>query len=132
MLKEMIEKARQAMQNAYNPYSKYYVGACLCSEDDQLFAGCNVENASYSLTLCAEATAIGALVTAGKKHIKEIVIIGSGMALCTPCGACRQRFAELALAPDIPIHLCDMEKVRKTIPLDQLLPFAFNPKHLEK
>ena len=132
MINEMIAKAQQAMQNSYNPYSKYHVGVCLRSEDDQLFAGCNVENASYSLTLCAEVSAMGALVTAGKKHIKEAVVMGSGNTLCTPCGACRQRLAELAITPDIPVHLCDSEKVQKTIPLNQLLPGSFGAKHLEK
>ncbi len=128
----MIKMARAAMLNAYNPYSNYAVGACIRSEDDELFAGCNVENVSYSVTICAESAAIGALITAGKKKIKEVVVMGSGDALCTPCGACRQRLAELALTPDIPVHLCDTEKVQQTIKLNQLLPGAFNPEHLEK
>ncbi|MCK4609048.1 MAG: cytidine deaminase [Gammaproteobacteria bacterium] len=132
MVDEMIKMARAAMLNAYNPYSNYAVGACIRSEDDELFAGCNVENVSYSVTICAESAAIGALITAGKKKIKEVVVMGSGDALCTPCGACRQRLAELALTPDIPVHLCDTEKVQQTIKLNQLLPGAFNPEHLEK
>jgi len=118
--------------NAYAPYSNYLVGVCLRAEDDELFTGCNVENVSYGLTQCAEASAIGSLISSGRKYIKEVVVIGSGKELCTPCGACRQRLWELALKPDIPIHLCDQIKVCKTIPLNQLLPGAFNVKHLEE
>ena len=132
MIEEMITKAREAMQNAYNPYSKYYVGACLRSEDDELFAGCNVENVSYGLTICAESAALVALITAGRRKIKEMVVMGSGNTLCTPCGACRQRLAEFAISPEMPVHLCDQEQVHKTVTIQELLPYSFNVKHLEK
>jgi cytidine deaminase len=132
LLDEMIKKAKEVQQNFYAPYSNYHVGCCLRSEHDYLFAGCNVENASYSLTLCAEASALGALISAGEKHIKEMVIIGSGKELCVPCGACRQRLLEFAIAPNIPIHLCNGEKICETVTLDKLLPKTFNTKHLEQ
>lgn len=131
-LEKMIKIAREAQKNAYAPYSHYPVGVCLRAEDDQLFAGCNVENVSYGLTQCAEASAIGCLITSGHKRIKEAVIIGSGEALCTPCGACRQRLWEFALTPDILIHLCNQYKIQLTVPLNKLLPGAFDIEHLEK
>ena len=101
ILDNMIKKAKEVQQHSYAPYSNYHVGICLRSENDYLFTGCNVENVSYSLTLCAEMSALGALISAGEKYIKEVVVIGSGKELCVPCGACRQRILEFAIAPAI-------------------------------
>lgn len=129
MKEKMFVLALQVMKNAYAPFSNYHVGACLLSEDDQLFTGCNVENTSFGLTQCAEASAVGNLVSSGKKTIKEVLVIGSGDEFCTPCGACRQRLWELAAKPDIPIHLCNQQGIQKTVPLNQLLPLAFTSKH---
>lgn len=129
----MAQKAWEIMQNAYSPYSKYKVGACVEAEDGTLFTGCNVENASYSLTKCAEANAITTMVAAGKKRIKSIAVMGSGKELCTPCGACRQIIREFA-NQNIPIYLCDSQtkKVAKTTTLAELLPLSFGPDHLDK
>jgi cytidine deaminase len=129
----MAKKACEVMQHAYAPYSKYHVGACVLAEDDTMFTGCNVENASYGLTICAERAAIFALISAGKKQIKAIAIVGSGAELGTPCGACRQVIREFA-APDAPIYLCDSrtKKVVETTNIDKLLPLSFGPDHLDK
>lgn len=129
--KLMAQKAWEAMQHAYSPYSKYKVGACVEAEDGELFTGCNVENASYSLTKCAEANAITTMIAAGKKHIKSLAVIGSGKELCTPCGACRQIIREFA-TPNTPIYLCDSQtkQVVQTTTLEQLLPQSFGPDHL--
>ena len=121
----MLEKAKQVMDNAYAPYSNFHVGACIRTEDDELFVGCNVENISYSLTLCAESVAIGAMIAAGQKRIKEILVIGSGDDMCSPCGACRQRIMELSL-PDTKIHMCKKGEIVKTVTRDELLPFSFS------
>lgn len=129
----MAKKACEAMQSAYAPYSKYHVGACVQAEDGTLFTGCNVENASYGLTNCAERTAIFSMVAAGKKKIKAIAIVGSGDELCTPCGACRQVIREFA-SQDAPIYLVDRktEQVVETTNIKTLLPKSFGPDHLEK
>jgi cytidine deaminase len=122
--------AIEMLDKAYAPYSKYHVGACVEAEDGTLFGGCNVENASYGLSICAETNAILHMVTAGRKRIKSIALIGSGTELCTPCGRCRQKIREFA-GPDIPIYLCDKSQVVKTVTLGELLPMSFGPDHLE-
>lgn len=128
----MAKKACEVMQNAYSPYSKYKVGACIEAEDGTLFTGCNVENASYGLTCCAERSAIFALISAGKKKVKAIALVGSGDELCTPCGACRQVIREFA-APNAPIYLCNpqTQKVVETTNIKTLLPQSFGPEFLE-
>lgn len=128
-LDDMIAVARRAMANAYAPYSRFVVGACLRAESGQLYAGCNVENAAYPLGQCAEASAIGAMVTAGDRRIVEIVVMGGGPELCTPCGGCRQKLVEFA-APETPIHICDEHGVKRALRLDDLTPLFFGPKNL--
>ena len=129
-LDDMIAMARAAQQNAYAPYSNFSVGACLRAEDGSLHAGANVENAAYPQGQCAEASAIGAMIAAGARKIVEVVVIGNGDGLCTPCGGCRQRLNEFA-TPDTPVHVCGPEGVRKTFTLGELLPGAFGPNNLE-
>lgn len=124
----MINKACEAMQHAYAPYSKHYVGACVQAEDGTMFAGCNVEIVSYGLTICAERAAIFSMISGGKKRIKAIAVVDSGTELCPPCGACRQVILEFA-APDVPIYICDSrtKKVTETTNIEKLLPLAFAP-----
>ena len=123
-LKDMIEQAAMARANAHAPYSGFHVGACIRAESGRLYAGCNVENAAYPQGQCAEASAIGAMVSGGDRNIAEIVVIGEGERLCTPCGGCRQRLSEFP-GPKTPVHVCGPEGVRQTIPLGDLLPYAF-------
>jgi cytidine deaminase len=122
----MIEKARIAMANAYSPYSHFQVGACIRTANNQLFSGCNNENVSYSLTQCAETTAIGTMITEGEQSIVEVVLIGSSTQPCTPCGACRQRIREFAL-PETLIHMLGREGEPLTMTLAELLPESFGP-----
>jgi len=128
----MAQKACEVMQNAYAPYSKFHVGACVEAEDGTLFVGCNVENAAYGPTNCAERSAIFSMISAGKKRIKSIAVVGPGTELCTPCGVCRQVIREFA-SPDTPIYLCNSQtkSVVKTVTLDSLLPLSFGPENLE-
>jgi cytidine deaminase len=125
----MIQKANEVMQHAYSPYSKYKVGACVEAEDGTLYCGCNIENASYGITVCAEVAAISSMISAGHKRIKSMVVMGSGNELCTPCGRCRQFIREFA-APDAQIYLSDKKKVVKTTNIAELLPDSFGPGHI--
>ena len=131
MKEEMFKQAKQIMQQAYSPYSKFKVGTCLRTTNNNLYVGCNVENASYSLTHCAESGAIMSMIAAGEKQIAEIVIVGSGDFICTPCGACRQRIREFA-ALDIAIHMFSYSGEHNTMTLQQLLPESFGPEHLSR
>ena len=125
---ELIAAARRAQAQAYAPYSNYHVGAAVLSEG-KVFAGCNVENAAYPQSQCAEATAIGNMISNGNKKILEVVVIGSGELLCSPCGGCRQRLREFA-ALDTKIHMCNEKGHMKTSTLEELLPDSFGPENL--
>lgn len=128
----MITRAREAMAQAYAPYSGFAVGACVRSEGGSLFAGANVENAAYPQGQCAEASAIGAMIAAGERRIVAIVVMGGqegDAVLCTPCGGCRQRLREFA-GPDTPIHVCGPEGLRRSFTLAELLPYSFGPDNL--
>jgi cytidine deaminase len=126
----MLDAARRALLNAHAPYSRFRVGACLRAASGRLYAGCNVENSAYPVGQCAEASAIGALVTAGERQIVEVLVATEGAELCTPCGRCRQQLAELSSA-DVPVHLAGPEGVRVTVTLGELLPLAFGRDTLE-
>ena len=128
-LAELIAAAAAARANAYAPYSRFAVGAAIRAEDGTLHAGANVENAAYPQGQCAEASAIGAMIAAGGKRISEMVLLADGVALCTPCGGCRQRIREFADA-DTRIHLCGPEGLRRTVTLGELLPLSFGPENL--
>jgi cytidine deaminase len=125
-LDTMLDLARRALANAHAPYSRFRVGACVRAASGRLYAGCNVENASYPVGQCAEATAIGAMVAAGDRQIVEAVIMTEGAALCPPCGRCRQQLAEFA-GRDTRIHVAGPEGVRVTTTVGELLPMAFGP-----
>lgn len=120
----LVGLARSAMARAYAPYSRFAVGVALRDEAGALHAGANVENSSYPQGTCAEAAAIGALVTAGGRRVCEAVVMADAE-LIVPCGGCRQRLAELA-TPETPIHLAGPEGIRRTVTLGELLPLAFD------
>jgi cytidine deaminase len=128
-ISELLAAATHARANAYAPYSKFSVGAAIRAEDGRIYAGANVENAAFPQGQCAEATAIGAMVSAGARRIIEMVVVGEGAVLCTPCGGCRQRIREFA-ARDVPIHLVAADGARHTVTIGELLPLAFGPDHL--
>ena len=127
----MIHMAKAVMLNAYSPYSNFQVGACVRTSNDDYFAGCNVENVSYGLTLCAEASALAALISSGNKRIVEVAVVCSSNNFCSPCGACRQRLAEFA-SPDTPVHMTNAEGEHLTVLLGDLLPQPFNQQHFEE
>jgi cytidine deaminase len=130
ILATLFEAAKAAQLTAYAPYSRFKVGAAIRTPSGAIHAGCNVENAAYPQGACAEAGAISAMALAGERRIAEILVIGDGEALVTPCGGCRQRIREFA-APDAPIHIAGPEGIRASFTLDQLLPESFGPEHLK-
>ena len=106
------------------------IGAALRDEQGRIHAGCNIENAAYPQGWCAEPSAISALIMAGSRRITEVAVIGTGEALCTPCGGCRQKIREFA-AEDTRIHCCTEEgALIRSFTLAELLPFSFGPENL--
>jgi cytidine deaminase len=124
MSHELFEAAKQAMQFSHSPYSKFPVGAAIRAEDGKIYLGANIENLSFPQGWCAEPSAISAMIMGGGKKIAEIAVIAEKLALCPPCGGCRQKIAEFA-SPQTLIYLCDEVGVQKTMTMEELLPFSF-------
>ena len=126
---KLFEAAKTVRESAHVPYSNFKVGAAILVENDSIVVGCNVENAAYPQSQCAEASAIGNIVSQGFSRIKEVVVIGSGSLLCSPCGGCRQRLREFA-SLETQIHMCNSDGHLKTSTLKELLPDSFGPENL--
>lgn len=129
MSAELIERARGAMANAYAPYSNFPVGAAIEAEDGRIFVGCNVENASYGLTICAERMAVGAAVVAGARRFRRVAVTTAVEPPASPCGACRQLLMEFG--PDMEVLGVGPKSERRWT-LRQLLPDAFNRESLPR
>jgi len=123
LIERLIDAARRARENAYAPYSEYRVGAAIATEDGSIFSGCNVENASFGATICAERGAIARMVASGGSSPIACVIVTSGSNPASPCGICRQVLAEFA--KDMPIVLVGDGDVRDSTTLAELLPRRF-------
>jgi len=123
---ELLHEAVNALNRAYAPYSKYRVGAALLTSDGCIFHGCNIENASYGLTVCAERVAVYSAIAAGHKKFKALAIVASGKKTPSPCGACRQVLAEFC-KPDFPIYFASAKNLRavKRLTISKLLPEMF-------
>lgn len=123
---DLLTAAAEVRRHAHAPYSTYRVGAALLSDDGRVITGCNVENASYGLTICAERVAIGAAVAQGKTAFKAIALVANSGSTPFPCGACRQVLAEFC-APDTPVYVAaaDTRDEYVTFTLGALLPHAF-------
>lgn len=124
MSHDLFEAATAAMQKAYAPYSKFPVGAALRTEAGEIYAGANIEVASYPEGWCAETTALGHYIMGGGGKITEIAVVAEKMARITPCGGCRQRLAEFA-GPDAKLHLCDETGIVQTMTMAEILPLGF-------
>jgi homotetrameric cytidine deaminase len=125
----LVAAAREAMSRAHAPYSHFRVGAALRAEDGSIHAGANVENAAYPQGQCAEASAIGVLVAAGRRRVLEAAVIADSPDICVPCGGCRQRLREF-MPLDGLVHLCSIGGERRTTTLETLLPMSFGPEFL--
>jgi cytidine deaminase len=122
----LVVAALEARSRAYAPYSNFAVGAALQTTAGRVFGGCNVENASFGLTICAERVALAKAVSEGERDFRAIAVVSRGGA--TPCGACRQVLAEFN--PDLRVIVADLEGNRREFSLRALLPEAFLPDHL--
>jgi cytidine deaminase len=128
-LQQLWDAARLAQTRAYAPYSRYAVGVALLDDQGAVHAGCNVENAAYPQGWCAEASALSALLMAGRSKARAVLVLGSGGAWITPCGGCRQKLREFC-DPDTPIVSATAQALGPIHSLDQLLPASFGPDHL--
>ena len=131
---ELCKEAIDAMKNAYAPYSGYKVGAALLTEKGKLFAGCNIENAAYTPTVCAERVALFNAISSGERNFTAIAVAGGKDGVISgalpPCGVCRQVMAEFC-APDFTVLVVTGEDSYKKYTLNELFPQAFTPKNIE-
>lgn len=129
--KKLVQAAKTAMARAYAPYSRYQVGAAVLADNGKVYSGCNVENASYGGTVCAERVAIWKAVSEGAKAIREIVIMTRSSPPAAPCGFCRQVMNEFTPdASSMLVHFGNPKGEFKTQTLDDLLPESFGPRNL--
>ncbi len=127
--KDLVDAARAVRENAYAPFSEFKVGSALETDDGEVIAGCNVESASYGLTVCAERVAIWKAISQGKRKIKKIAVVADTAELTPPCGVCRQIIWEFG--GDIPVILANLQGDTETVQMKDLLPRAFDTKFLK-
>ncbi len=124
---ELMKLAEEVSKNSYSPYSKFPVGACVLYENGNVYVGCNIENSSYGLSLCAERNAISTAIAAGENSkIMKIAICSPKTPKCYPCGACRQWLQEFEQGQDIQILLEDENGAILEYGINELLPHSFN------
>ena len=126
--RELVELAFTMLERSYVPYSHFPVGAALECEDGTVFTGCNVENAAYGSTICAERTALVKAVSEGRRAFVRLAVVGNSEDYCWPCGACRQMLYEFAPELTVLVARKDHDFVR--LPLHALLPYGFGPRSL--
>ena len=124
-----IAATKEAMSKAYVPYSNYPVGVLIVTDKGNTYTGCNVENASYPLGNCAEASAIASMVMGGEKKIKHIYVMTKNDEGGIPCGGCRQRIREFSDS-NTEIFMCSKDGVHGRVNISELLPNSFGPEHL--
>ncbi len=127
-IKELIEAAKKAREKAFAPYSNFKVGAALQTKSGKIFTGCNIENSSYGLTLCAERVAIFKAVSEGEREFTSIAVVADTEELTPPCGSCRQIMWEFC--GNVPVILANMKEATETMQMSELLPRAFDGKFL--
>lgn len=127
---QLIQEAKKIREKAYTPYSSFPVGAALLTEDGTLYTGCNIENAAYPVTCCAERVAIFKAISEGHTAFKEIAVVADTKRPVPPCGSCRQVMSEF-FRPDAIIHTTNLSGEIKTITMEELLPYSFSPSDLQ-
>ena len=126
---ELVNRAFEMLERSYVPYSKFPVGAAIACADGTVFTGCNVENAAYGSTICAERTALVKAVSEGHRDdLERIAIVGNSVDYCWPCGPCRQMLYEFN--PDLTVLVARADGQSVSFPLHELLPHGFGPKGL--
>lgn len=125
---DLIDRALEAKKKAYVPYSEFHVGAAVLMDDGSVYTGCNIENASYTPSICAERTAIFKAVSEGKTHIKKIAVVGDADPTY-PCGVCRQVIREFG--KNSKIIIANSKDDYKVCDLEELLPHSFGPEDLK-
>ena len=129
--RELVDLAFEMLSRSYVPYSGFPVGAALLCADGAVFTGCNVENAAYGSTICAERTALVKAVSEGRRDdFVKLAVVGNSKDYCWPCGACRQMLYEFA--PGLTLLVARGDRSFVTLPLHELLPHGFGPKDLEQ
>lgn len=127
-LEPLVDEALRMRRRAYAPYSRFRVGAALLGESDRIYLGCNVENSSYGLSICAERTAVVSAIAEGEKTFKGIVVATQSEVPSPPCGMCLQTLREFA--GDLPVLLVNHKGERLETTLSKLLPHSFTPDYL--
>ena len=126
---ELVKAATEVRERAYAPYSNFKVGAAVRTKDGKIYTGCNVESASYGLTVCAERVAIWKAVSEGEKEFEQVAVVADTEELTPPCGVCRQIIWEFG--GDIPITFANLKGNTETVKMSELLPRAFDTKFLK-
>ena len=126
--RELVERAREMRRFSYAPYSHFRVGAALECEDGSVYTGCNVENAAYGSSLCAERTVLVKAVSEGRRRFVRLAVAGDSADYCWPCGACRQMLREFGT--DLEVLAANREGAYVSVPLEELLPHSFGPETL--
>mgnify|MGYP001108066821 CR=1 FL=1 len=127
--KELVKLAIEAKEKSYSPYSNFRVGAALLTKDGRVFQGANIENAAYSVTVCAERTAVFTAKLAGVSEFSSIAVVSDSNDYIPPCGSCRQVLLELC-GEELDVHITNGVGDIKTFKLKELLPFSFGDKNL--
>lgn len=129
MLGSLTEAAWRASRNAYVPYSRFRVGAAVMCSSGRVFAGCNIENASYGGTICAERVALTKAISEGEREFEHLVVVAENAEPTSPCGICRQFMAEFGLS--MPVTMVGASGKSMTMTVAELLPAAFTPEDLK-
>ena len=127
--RKLVRHARTARKYSYSPYSRFRVGAAILTSDGTVFTGCNIENSSLGLTICAERTAIFKAVSEGHRKFQAMAVVSDEKGFTTPCGACRQVLMDLA--DNIDFVMSDRKGLIRVVPLKELLPHPFGKKNLK-